>query len=59
MIDVANKADNADFTIDEIMSLPDVVERVKLYHRYSEEAIDQLYNCSTLHDNCVVLDLIK
>jgi len=45
--------------IDDIMNLPDVVERINLYHRYSDKAIDQLYKCSTLHEKCVVLDLTK
>jgi nanoRNase/pAp phosphatase (c-di-AMP/oligoRNAs hydrolase) len=44
-------------TIDEIMELPDVVERVELYNKYQDDFIDQLQRCSTLHDNLVVLDL--
>jgi nanoRNase/pAp phosphatase (c-di-AMP/oligoRNAs hydrolase) len=46
-----------DHTIEEIMEIPDVVERVELYNKYSNEFIDQLQRCSTLHDNVVVLDL--
>ncbi len=46
-----------DHTIDEIMELDDVKERVELYNKYSEEFIDQLKRCSTIHDNVVVLDL--
>lgn len=46
-----------DHTIDEIMQLPDVVERVELYNKYQDDFIDQLQRCSTLHDNLVVLDL--
>lgn len=44
-------------TIEEIMELPDVVERVELYNKYQDDFIDQLQRCSTLHDNLVVLDL--
>lgn len=46
-----------DHTIDEIMQLPDVVERVELYNKYQDDFIDQLQRCSTLYDNLVVLDL--
>lgn len=46
-----------DHTIDEIMELPDVKERVDLYNKYQDDFIDQLQRCSTLHDNLVVLDL--
>ncbi len=46
-----------DHTIDEIMALPDVAERVELYNRYKEEFIDQLKRCSTIHENVIVLDL--
>jgi nanoRNase/pAp phosphatase (c-di-AMP/oligoRNAs hydrolase) len=46
-----------DHTIDEIMKMPDVLERVELYNRYKPEFINQLKHCSTVHDNVVVLDL--
>jgi len=46
-----------DHTIEEIMQLPDVVERVELYNKYQDEFIDQLKRCSTIHENVVVLDL--
>ncbi|MCH9813921.1 MAG: exopolyphosphatase [Epsilonproteobacteria bacterium] len=46
-----------DHDIDEIMQLPDVVERVNLYNRYREEFVTQLKKCSTIYDNVVVLDL--
>jgi nanoRNase/pAp phosphatase (c-di-AMP/oligoRNAs hydrolase) len=46
-----------DHTIDEILELPDVQERVELYNRYREEFITQLKKCSTVYDNVVVLDL--
>jgi nanoRNase/pAp phosphatase (c-di-AMP/oligoRNAs hydrolase) len=46
-----------DHTIEEIMQLPDVKERIELYNRYKSEFINQLKHCSTVHDNVVVLDL--
>ena len=46
-----------DHSIEEIMQLPDVLERVELYNRYKEEFINQLKHCSTIHDNVIVLDL--
>ncbi len=48
-----------DHTIDEILALPDVKERVDLYNRYREEFVTQLKKCSTLYDNVVLLDLTK
>lgn len=44
-------------TIDDIMKLPDVVERVELYNKYSDDFIDQLQRCTKIYDNLVVLDL--
>ena len=55
MMDLIDACKN--HTIEEIMQLPDVVERVNLYNRYKEEFVTQLKNCSTIHDNVVVLDL--
>jgi len=46
-----------DHTIDEIMLLPDVAERVKLYQSYSDKFLDQIERCSTVYENLVVLDL--
>ena len=46
-----------DKSIDEIMEIPDVLERVELYNRYKSEFINQLKHCSTVHDNVIVLDL--
>jgi nanoRNase/pAp phosphatase (c-di-AMP/oligoRNAs hydrolase) len=44
-------------SIDEILALPDVKERVDLYTEHQAEAQDQLLCCSKVHDNLVVLDL--
>ena len=44
-------------TIDEIIALPDVQERVKLYQEHAELAKEQIRRCSTVQDKLVVLDL--
>jgi nanoRNase/pAp phosphatase (c-di-AMP/oligoRNAs hydrolase) len=46
-----------DHTIDEILDLSDVRERVDLYFAHAEPARDQIQRCATLHGNLVVLDL--
>ena len=43
--------------IDEILKLPDVVERVELYFEHAAKAKDQLQRCTTVHKNLAVLDL--
>lgn len=44
-------------TIEEILNLPDIKERVDLYFKYAERFKYQLHKCSTIHKNLVVLDL--
>lgn len=46
-----------DHTIDDILNLPDVKERVDLYFEHEAQAKEQIQRCSTVHDNLVVLDL--
>lgn len=46
-----------DHTIDEILKLPDVQERVDLYFEHEANFKEQLQRCSTVYDNLVVLDL--
>jgi len=46
-----------DHDINDIMKLPDVVERVELFNKYSDDFIEQLQRCTTLYDNLVILDL--
>ncbi len=46
-----------DHDIEQIMQLPDVVERVELFNKYAEDFKDQLSRCSTIHNNLIVLDL--
>ena len=43
--------------IDEILQLPDVVERVDLYFDHAARAREQIERCATVHKNLVVLDL--
>ena len=44
-------------TIDEILALPDIKERVDLYFDHESRAKEQITRCSTVHKNLVVLDL--
>ena len=46
-----------DHGIDEILELPDVKERIELYHGHADKAREQIQRCSTVHGNLVVLDL--
>ena len=46
-----------DHTIEEIMSLPDIVERVEMYRQHESLFREQVLRCSTVHENLVVLDL--
>lgn len=44
-------------SIEEIMELPDVKERVDLYYEHEDKFIDQITRCSKVYGNLVVLDL--
>ena len=44
-------------TIDEVLALPDIVERVDLYFEHAEKAKQQIRRCTTVHGNLAVLDL--
>ncbi len=44
-------------SIDEILTMPDVQERVELYFKHEEQFRQQVIRCSTLHGNLLVLDL--
>jgi nanoRNase/pAp phosphatase (c-di-AMP/oligoRNAs hydrolase) len=46
-----------ELSIDQILELPDVVERVSLYREHEAPFKEQLQRCSTVHENLVVLDL--
>jgi len=44
-------------TIDDILGLPDVKERVDVYCEHAPKAKEQIERCSAIHKNLVVLDL--
>ena len=44
-------------SVDEILALPDVEERIEVYREHHPRAVEQIKRCSTTHDNLVVLDL--
>ncbi len=46
-----------DHDIEEIMQLPDVVERTDLYKSYEDQFRMQLEECSIMYNNLIVLDL--
>jgi nanoRNase/pAp phosphatase (c-di-AMP/oligoRNAs hydrolase) len=46
-------------TIDQIMLLPDVKERVDIYFEHEPKFRDQIQRCATVYKNLVVLDLRK
>jgi nanoRNase/pAp phosphatase (c-di-AMP/oligoRNAs hydrolase) len=46
-----------DCTVEEVLELPDVAERVHLYEEHAAAAREQLRARSTVHANAVVLDL--
>jgi nanoRNase/pAp phosphatase (c-di-AMP/oligoRNAs hydrolase) len=43
--------------IEDILKLPDVVERIELYFEHAAKAKQQLQFCTTVHHNVAVLDL--
>ena len=55
MMDLIQYCRNHD--IDEILQLPDVVERVDLYFEHTARAREQIERCSQVHGNLLVLDL--
>ncbi len=44
-------------SIEEILALPHVKERVDLYMSYQEQFVEQLRRCTKVHSNLVILDL--
>jgi len=46
-----------ELTVEEILELPDVAERVALYRAHQDQATEQIRRCATVHGNLVVLDL--
>ncbi|MFZ2959634.1 MAG: exopolyphosphatase [Candidatus Ozemobacteraceae bacterium] len=48
-----------DMTIEQILDMPDVKERVILYKEQEEKFKAQVVRCTTVHNNLVILDLRK
>ena len=46
-----------DHSIDQILQLPDVLERVELYKEHEIKALEQIMRCSKIQKKLVVLDL--
>ncbi|WP_300177062.1 exopolyphosphatase [uncultured Aliivibrio sp.] len=44
-------------SIEQILDLPDVKERIELYFEHEEKSKEQILRCATQHDNLVLLDL--
>lgn len=55
MMDLIDSCKN--HTIDEIMAMPDVVERTELYFEHSQKCKEQILRCAKVQKNLVVLDL--
>ena len=55
MINLIDYCNN--YTISEILELPDVKERVNIYHQYQQQFINQLKRCAKVEDNTVILNL--
>ncbi|MBM3393727.1 MAG: exopolyphosphatase [Betaproteobacteria bacterium] len=47
----------AEHTIDDILALPDVRERIDLYFEHTELAREQIQRCAAVYQNVVTLDL--
>jgi nanoRNase/pAp phosphatase (c-di-AMP/oligoRNAs hydrolase) len=47
-----------DHSIEEILALPDVKERVDLYMQYQDQAREQIARCAKVHGNLVLLNLL-
>ncbi|WP_064662644.1 hypothetical protein [Pseudoalteromonas sp. MQS005] len=48
-----------DHSIEQILAMEDVAERVALYHEHNAQAKEQIDRCSSVHDNLVVLNLTE
>jgi hypothetical protein len=48
-----------DLSVEEIIQLPDVQERIKIYQEHSHLAVEQIQRCAKIKDNLVVLDITQ
>ena len=46
-----------DHTVEQVLLLPDVAERVQIYNAHRKQFCEQLARCSSIHGDVVVLDL--
>ncbi|MFC1491685.1 exopolyphosphatase, partial [Nitrospinota bacterium] len=46
-----------DLSVDEILNLPEIAERARLYFEHEEQFVEQINKCAVIHENLVVLDL--
>ena len=46
-----------DHSVEEVLALPDVKERIDLYKAHREKFVEQIRRCATVHGKLVVLDL--
>lgn len=46
----------ANNSIEDILNLPDIKERVDLYFKYEKEFKEQLLRCTTVHKNLLIID---
>lgn len=44
-------------SVDDLLKLPQVQERILMYHTYQEHFIDQINRCALVHKNVVIVDL--
>jgi len=44
-------------TIDQVLELPDVAERINLYREHRDRFVEQIRRCTTVHGKLAVLDL--
>ena len=44
-------------TIEQILTLPDVIERIEMYSEHEGQFKSQIMRCATVRDNVVILDL--
>ena len=54
---VKRALDGLESGLDEVLALPDIVERVDLYVEHSAKAREQILRCTKVHANLAVLDL--
>ena len=44
-------------SVEEILNMPEIQERILMYHTYQEHFIEQINRCALVHKNVVIVDL--